>query len=88
MVFDVVPGDPIHVQIQNANFTVERGHHGVGFFEMVAQFAFFVFVVFKVEVVVVDGPFASFKILVNFDESLEFALSHGWGDCHNCSCVE
>ena len=88
VVFDVIPGDMIHVQIQNANFTIETGHHGVGFFELIAQFAFFVFVVFKIEVVVVDGPFASFKILVNFDESVEFALSHGWGDCHNCTCVE
>ena len=83
VVFDVVSSDLIHVQIQNANFTIETGHHGIGFFVMIAQFAFFVFVVFKIEVVVVDGPFASFKILINFDESLEFALSHACGSCHN-----
>ena len=57
VVLDVIAGDPVHVQIQNANFTIETGHHGVGFFVMIAQFTFFVLVVFKVEVVVVDGPF-------------------------------
>ena len=83
VVFDVVPGDPIHIQIQDTNLTIERGHHGISFFEMVAQFAVFVFVVFKVEVVVVDAPFAIFEVLINFDKHLEFVWGHRCRICHN-----